>query len=366
MIDISRRDFLRYALASTSVGSIALNPWMSRAFAAATDLPIPDFSNRNIMRTVVGLRPLRPLGIRLDLEQIAEKYIVHNYGHGGSGFTLSWGSAEEAANLADEVLPGLPASERSVAVIGAGVIGLTTASILLDRGYKVTIYSAKITPNTTSDLAGAQWSPSFVSKGTTPQEIERYHRIVRFSYRRFAMISGADYGVSLRPNYIPNGFKDGLQDVEPGVLEPTLKLAKLPFASLSTGGSMIKSWLIEPPVFMPKMISDLKARGVVFNVQTFSDIDELRQLPETVIMNCTGLGAAELVNDRNVIPMRGQLVHLYPKKDLNYILLNRGYIFCRSDAIVIGGSYERGSYDMQASQKTTEKILQNQRDFFGL
>jgi D-amino-acid oxidase len=52
----------------------------------------------------VGLRPFRPAGVRVQRESGAP--VVHNYGHGGSGVTLSWGSAQNAARLASEALSG--------------------------------------------------------------------------------------------------------------------------------------------------------------------------------------------------------------------------------------------------------------------
>ena len=48
---------------------------------------------------IAGLRPYRPMGPRLETEEIGGRRIVHNYGHGGSGVTFSWGCAMHAADL---------------------------------------------------------------------------------------------------------------------------------------------------------------------------------------------------------------------------------------------------------------------------
>jgi glycine/D-amino acid oxidase-like deaminating enzyme len=61
--------------------------------------------------------------------------------------TLSWGTADMAAKLA------LATPHRKAAVIGCGVIGLTTARLLQDRGFEVAIYAADLPPHTTSDVA---------------------------------------------------------------------------------------------------------------------------------------------------------------------------------------------------------------------
>ena len=53
----------------------------------------------------VGLRPFRKSGVRLERDQLSDgRTVIHNYGHGGAGFTLSWGCAEEVCGLA--VSPG--------------------------------------------------------------------------------------------------------------------------------------------------------------------------------------------------------------------------------------------------------------------
>ncbi|MEC7712429.1 MAG: FAD-dependent oxidoreductase [Candidatus Thermoplasmatota archaeon] len=62
---------------------------------------IPDLKNAEIIEDIVGLRPGRA-EVRLEKEQISGKVIIHNYGHGGSGVTLSWGCAEEVVELANE------------------------------------------------------------------------------------------------------------------------------------------------------------------------------------------------------------------------------------------------------------------------
>src|SRR5271170_2815754 len=79
-----------------------------------------------IFRITVCLRPFRAAGPRLDVERVGDKTVIHNYGHGGSGWSLSWGSS----SMAVEKAMGL--GERDVAVIGCGALGLTSA-ILLQR-----------------------------------------------------------------------------------------------------------------------------------------------------------------------------------------------------------------------------------------
>jgi D-amino-acid oxidase len=61
----------------------------------------PELSRCRIVTPKVGLRPCRS-AVRLEIEEVDERHaVIHNYGHGGSGLTLSWGCAREVADLAD-------------------------------------------------------------------------------------------------------------------------------------------------------------------------------------------------------------------------------------------------------------------------
>jgi glycine/D-amino acid oxidase-like deaminating enzyme len=95
------------------------------------------------------LRPFRPSGFVLRREELGPKTIIHNYGHGGCGVTLSWGTAHLAVEEA------LKTNQTKYAVLGCGAVGLATARLLQRRGFEVTIYAKDLPPNTTSNIAGA-------------------------------------------------------------------------------------------------------------------------------------------------------------------------------------------------------------------
>ena len=116
-------------------------------------LPAVDVDESRVIRTLAGLRPYRAGGFVVRAEALGDKRLVHNYGHGGAGITLSWGSARLAVDL------GLPGHRGPVAVIGAGVMGLSTARLVQEAGYPVTIYAKALPPDTTSNIAGGQFHP---------------------------------------------------------------------------------------------------------------------------------------------------------------------------------------------------------------
>ena len=102
----------------------------------------------------MGLRPFRPSGFVLRAEKLDAKTVIHNYGHGGSGMSLSWGTGFMAAKIAAQQ------EDRRAAVIGCGVVGLTTARQLQRRGFDVTIYAMAVPPNTTSNMSLAGFTPT--------------------------------------------------------------------------------------------------------------------------------------------------------------------------------------------------------------
>src|SRR5438270_3961939 len=59
-------------------------------------------NNPRVLAERVGLRPFRKSGVRLEQEKLRDnRTVIHNYGHGGSGFTLSWGCAENVFQIAE-------------------------------------------------------------------------------------------------------------------------------------------------------------------------------------------------------------------------------------------------------------------------
>ena len=97
----NRRDFIRGALATSALLAarsrvLALN--YERHFA-----PVK-VSRDRVIREVVGLRPYRAEGFVVDAGRVGHKLILHNYGHGGAGMTLSWGTASLAVDLLRDFL----------------------------------------------------------------------------------------------------------------------------------------------------------------------------------------------------------------------------------------------------------------------
>jgi glycine/D-amino acid oxidase-like deaminating enzyme len=317
-----------------------------------------------IIRRVVGLRPFRPSGFVVRAESLGDKLLVHNYGHGGAGVTLSWGTAELAADLVRE-------SERtgSAAVVGCGAVGLATARILQGRGFNVTIYARELPPGTTSSVAGAMWYPAYIVERArrTPAWDAQFERAQRLSHRAFQGLVGEDYGVSWREVYFlsenPEGalFDWGLPELYPQ--RHTLAAAENPFPARYVVVDNLM--FIEPPTYLRALMRDVHLSGGRIVVRDFAAPAEFDQLSQSVVVNCTGLGARELFGDRELTPIKGQLTVLLPQPEVDYATVTEDlYMFPRRDGILLGGTHERGVETLEPDLGAEKRILAGHRAIF--
>ena len=269
-------------------------------------------SRERIIRTVVGFRPFRPSGFLIRAEMLGDKLLVHNYGHGGAGVTLSWGSAHLAVEDVAKSGKGGPA-----AVLGCGVVGLATARLLQSRGFDVSIYARELPPDTTSNVAGASWYPSLVVEEglRTPAFDVQFERAARFSHRYFQGLVGDHYGVHWREQYYISDapIEDPweytlLSDLFPASRH--LRPSEHPFASKYV--VVDNMMFIEPPIYLMALLRDFQLGGGRVRVRAFASASEVAALAEPILINCTGLGARDLFGDRDLVSVKGQLTVLLP------------------------------------------------------
>ena len=327
-------------------------------------------SRDRIIREVAGLRPYRAEGFVVRAERLGSKLLVHNYGHGGGGVTLSWGTADMAAELVID-----SGREGDVAVLGAGAVGLATARLLQRRGRTVTIYTRDLPPNTTSNMAGAQWSPSTVSDNLDGPFGDQFERAARLAYRHFQNLVGPDYGVRWIDNYFVGeerpggqGYTSRIRDLYPE--EQVFEGDEHPFPTRYA--RRVATMFIEPPRYLRALLRDFRIAGGRVVVGEIADRGQLAALPEPIIANCTGLGAKTLFGDDALTPIKGQLVVLRPQPGIDYLSIGGGrfstggsqYMFPRADGILLGGTFERGVDTLEPDPVETERILSNHRAFF--
>ena len=245
-------------------------------------LPIVRASWDRVIRTTVGLRPYRPAGFVLRATKLDDSLLVHNYGHGGTGHALSWGCGAVAADLA------LEQGGRRAAVIGCGIVGLTTTRQLQRRGFDVTIYAKTVPPDTTSNMALAGFTPTSGLVDTdqrTPAWDEQFRRVAEISYRELQLLVGRPYGVSWIDNYSTmnqrpldlSGF--GAQSLLPPALRTGRDVfgpGEHPFPlRYATRRATLR---IEPSIYLDAMVKDVLLFGARIVIRGFETQRDLMSL----------------------------------------------------------------------------------------
>lgn len=313
-----------------------------------------------IIRTVAGLRPYRPSGFVVRSERMGHKTIVHNYGHGGAGVTLSWGTASLAVDEA------VATGARNFAVLGAGAVGLATARLLQRRGLGVAIYARELPPDTTSNVAGALWFPTSVYEPgrTSPEFMDQFTQACRISHRMFQALVGERYGVRwLENHYLYKTLREtaypGGSDLYPGqrLNEDPSVFFGVPYTQ------QFFTMMIDPTVYLDALLRDFLHAGGGLTVTAFGDLEAVMALPETVVMNCTGLGAKDLFDDDELTPVKGQLIMLLPQAEVDYTYVapephNLLYMFPRANEIVLGGTSEPDNWSLDVDSEQIDRMLQ--------
>lgn len=358
--EITRRSALRslgtFALGLAAAGCLPQARTVQDSIPPRPLIPV-DVAADRVIRTVVGLRPFRRTGFLIRADRFDEKTIVHNYGHGGCGVTLSWGSAQLAVEEA------IQAGQNRYAVIGCGVIGLSTALLLQRRGAEVTIYAKDLPPRTTSNIAGATWYPSFIvdPQRRTPEFEAQYERAARLSHRAFQDLLGPRYGVRYIEQYWLgnephrwNREREIVADLFPETRE--LARGEHPFDSSWVARDV--TMIIEPPTYLNALVQDFRLAGGRIAVRDLSSQEEILGLDERVILNCTGLGAKALFGDEDLLPIKGQLTVLLPQPEIDYVMAQEGlYMFPRTDGILLGGTFEGNVWDLEPNQEAAREVL---------
>ena len=366
----TRRKALGAAGAAAISSACAVRKPVTTSVPGANRLAPVDVHPDRVIRTVCGLRPYRPSGFVVRSEKFGAKTLVHHYGHGGAGITLSWGTGQLAADEA------VKSGHSEAAVLGCGVIGLTTARLLQRRGMKVTIYAKDLPPQTTSNIAGGLWSPVtvFERERASPQFLDQFAQASRMSFRAYQDLTGDYYGVRWLPIHVlgsaPSRMFSERSPMYPiaGLFPERRELSKREHPFPVDHCLRFQSMLIEPPVYLNALTRDFLAQGGRIVVREFEKPAQVVALPEPLIMNCTGLGARALFGDEELTPIKGQLSFLVPQPEVAYCTLGPGdlYMFPRRDGILLGGTHEQGNWSLEPDQAQRERILKGNAETLRL
>ncbi len=386
---MNRRDFFGIATAGLTgcapkVRKAAALPSLPRHGEAIHLMPIRAQVDR-IFRVTVCLRPFRAAGPRLDVERVGDKTVVHNYGHGGSGWSLSWGSSSIAVQKA------MAAGEREVAVIGCGALGLTSAILLQRAGAKVTIYAKERPPEVRSARATGTWSPDSrvaLTKSVSPDFPALWEKMCRYSFHAYESFLGvAGNPIEWTDRYMLSDTGPGdaqssgpreesldfaqygnrVADLTPGV--QSLPPGSHPFPTRYAWQTSSLTFNIAG--YSRQLVSDFLVEGGKIERVELHSPSELNQLAQKVVINATGYGARALWKDESIVPVRGQIAWLIPQPEVNYGVFYKNVgVLARRDGIVVQdvGTGEMDGYNdsnEEPNRMAAESAVQVVAELYG-
>jgi D-amino-acid oxidase len=338
----------------------------------------PNVSWDRVLRTTVGLRPHRDSGFVLRGDKLDAKTLIHDYGFAGAGMSLSWGCGSMVADIAQQT------GERRAAVIGCGAPGLTAARQLQRRGFDVTIYAMTVPPDTTSNMSLAGFTPTTAlveNTARTPQWDAQFRQAAELSYRQLQLMVSPQYGVywidtynaTDDPNRRPGPQNENDADLLPDHLRPgrfreVLGPGEHPFPSKYAIRSTALA--IEPSIYLDALVRDFLMFGGKIVIRKFDAPRDLMSLAEPVVVNCTGLGSYTLFDDKELVPIKGQLTVLVPQTEVKYRANGRSAdgvqvsMNPRSDGIVVGNLQDRGNWSLEPDEEVRQRNVNAAIEFF--
>lgn len=231
-------------------------------------------------------------------------------------------------------------------MVGGGVIGLTTALVLAERGRRVRVWTREPAERTTSAVAGALWWPYRIEPESLVGDWALQSLAV---YEELAARPG-ETGVRMAEGVHGETRLDSLGPWAARV--PGLRAARA--GEYAGVGLWARLPLIDMSVHLPWLRRRLLTAGGTVEERAVTD---LAAVDAPVVVNCTGLGARDLVPDPAVRPVRGQLVVVENPGVTTWLTRADAYFFPQPGGLVLGGTAEEDAWSLTPDPAVAERIV---------
>lgn len=239
-----------------------------------------------------------------------------------------------------------------VVVVGAGVMGLTTAVCLAERGARVLVRTAEPPARSTSAVAAALVGGDLFVDPDGPELA--WARTTRDTF--VALAAEPDSGVRVAAGRVVSRTGAGIPD------DPSGLPGYRPCDPAEHAGFAVACWMSAPLVDMPAYLDHLQRRLAVAGGEVVTDPVESLSEAGPVVVNCTGLGAVRLAGDAAMRPVRGQHV-VVENPGITEFLYERGpgamstTIVPHRTRLVLGGTTHPGDWSLSPDAGQTREIL---------
>jgi D-amino-acid oxidase len=249
-------------------------------------------------------------------------------------------------------------TKPQIAIIGGGIIGLTSGIRLLENGFKVKLLTKESPLITTSSVAAAMWHPG----GAVAEPLKHWcqHSLQVFKELAKDKQSGIKFVKAYELS--DREFTDmGLE-----LADDLGLLIVSPFPKPWNYGYQFSTARINVPTYLPFLLKRFEALGGTVEQKQILD---LKTLPYDIIVNASGVGAKELVNDEGVYPIRGQIIRTAKPEHFpdDIIHIHSGgtftYIIPRDNDCILGGTYEVGDDNKVPDDAIAKAILERTSAF---
>jgi D-amino-acid oxidase len=244
-----------------------------------------------------------------------------------------------------------------VIVVGAGVVGLSSALRLAEHGHDVAVLARDLPPETTSAVAAALWHPyrAFPREAVTTWSATTYAELSRLADDEPGCGVAVRWGTELlRGPVTTPWWREAVPRLDP--------LTTVPEGY--DGGWRLPVPVADMSAYLPWLAGRVAAAGVTITRAWLPALPP--PSPEVAVVNCSGLAARALAGDDSVTPVRGQVVLVEQVGLEEWTLAESGerdltYVVPRQKVIVVGGTADEGAYEPRPEPATARAILARAR-----